>query len=139
MRISGILVFTLTCVALGPPALAATVPQQSQARFEQAVKDGSTSPYYVAIAVIDDRSGVRRAGCWTSNLLEGAITRERGASVSEAKDIALQNRAHVFHFSSPAALDNLPTSAQSDNACAIIATGAAARQQDRGGQIVSAP
>ena len=140
MRLGVISIFLCgtAAAALAQP-LADTDTRQSQVRFEQALKDGSTSPLFVAITVVNDGSGARRTGCWNANFLTGALMRERDISFFDARDAALQDRTHVFHFSKLAALKNLPDRAQSDLACTIIATGSAASTQDRTGEIVSVP
>ena len=97
-------------VAAGP-----SEPFQSQASFEAAIRNHSTAPPYVLITVVDDRSKTQRSTCTTSNLLMGAIHFEYGLGYdkkgeAEAERIVLANRTHVFHFSKPKALENIPFS-----------------------------
>jgi hypothetical protein len=103
----------LTSIALMSSSLSAAEPIQSQQSFEAAIRDQSTAPLYVLITVVDDRSKSQRLTCTTSNLLLGAIYREYGLRYDkdgkiEAERIAFGNRAHVFHFSKPKALKNIP-------------------------------
>jgi hypothetical protein len=103
-------VLAAAVVAAGPGE-----PFQSQSSFEAAIKNQSTSPSYVLITVVDDRSKSQRLTCTTSNLLMGAIHREYRLGYdekgeTEAERIALANRDHVFHFSKSKALKNIPIS-----------------------------
>ncbi|HEY4212800.1 MAG TPA: hypothetical protein VGM84_15060 [Steroidobacteraceae bacterium] len=103
-------------VALGYAAtvLPATrnAPYQSPESFEAAIRDESTSPVYVLITVVDDTSGRSKTGCTTGNLLLGAIHMQYGlaydmAGVASARNSALTNTSHVFHFSKAEALTNV--------------------------------
>jgi len=138
---------------------------QSQTRFEQAIRDRSTSPFFILFTIVDDRTGMARESCATANLFLGAIHREYGLaydkdSLSKATEIALSKPDHVFHFSKQEALDNL--SGYSEEAlasarktldglnenqivgsffqnkaigCALAERGLSAREGDRGGEI----
>jgi hypothetical protein len=100
-----------------PHALAAagpeqSPPRQSSERFSAAIHNDSTSPDYVLITVVDDATGQARTGCNTANLLLGAIHMEYGlaydaAGIANAKNVALTNPRHLFHFSKPEALSNI--------------------------------
>jgi TonB family protein len=141
-------------VVLSPISMAGTSaadPRQSQAAFETAIKDHSTSPYIVLITVVDDRTGQTSTGCSTANLLRGAIyieqwgridgtvtPEDRRARFAEVGSIALENTDHVFHFSNERALANiLPF--RYPEACAEIAKGRRARIGDRSGQVLLGP
>lgn len=119
-------------------AVHAGEPFQSQDRFATAIRDESTSPYFVLITVVDDRTGRTTTGCTTANFLLGAIHRENdlgydSIGVRKAQEIALSNVAHVFHFSKQASLDNLAMNDKiqdEQKACAIIKKGQSARLAD---------
>jgi hypothetical protein len=88
-------------------------PIQSQRSFEAAIRNHSTAPSYVMITVVDDATGEARTACTTANFLLGAIHREHdlgydGDSLAMAERLALENTAHVFHFSKRSALENIP-------------------------------
>ena len=90
----------------------AAVAQQSNASFARAIANHSTSPSYVLITVIDDRSGSRQTVCTMAPFLLGAIQRQYRlpyTPTGEAKieAIALAGKDHVYHFSRPDALSNL--------------------------------
>ena len=129
---------------------AAADPRQSQAAFETAIRDHSTSPYIVLITVVDDRTGQTSTGCSGANLLLGAIyieqwgridgtaTPEVRARLAEVERIAVENTGHVFHFSNERALANvLPF--RYPEACAEIAKGRRARIGDRSGGVLLGP
>ena len=95
------------------PAQAPGAPPQSQASFEAAVRNRSTAPSYVAITVIDERSGTSQAFCTTANFLLGAMHREHdiaydAAGIAQLEAMAISAPGHVFRFSRPEALANLP-------------------------------
>jgi TonB family protein len=125
-------------------------PRQSQAAFETAIRDHSTSPYIVLITVVDDRTGWTSTGCSGANLLLGAIyieqwghidgtaAPEARARFAEVERIALENTGHVFHFSNERALANiLPF--RYPEACAEIAKGRRARIGDISGGVLLGP
>jgi hypothetical protein len=141
-RISTVFGFLLIVFSIGITGKSVAGPIQSQSDFEIAVRDNSTSPYIVLLTVVDDRTGQSRTGCTEANFLLGAIILERlngyGKKNSEnmvknqrARQIALENTSHVFHFSKQAAIDNLPFNFQ--EACDAIAHGLRARISDIGG------
>jgi hypothetical protein len=85
---------------------------QDEKHFKTAVLDHSTSPYFVLVTIVDDRTGQSRTGCTEANFVLGAIHLELNlahdsASIERADQIALQNADHVFHFSKQKALDNV--------------------------------
>jgi hypothetical protein len=126
-------------------------PSQSQAAFEAAIQDHSTSPYIVLITVVDDWTGQTSTGCSPVNLLRGAIYIEqwggfdgtvtpevRAARRAEVERIALKNTGHVFHFTNERALANiLPFAYQ--QACKEIAKGRSARIDDRTSRVLLGP
>ncbi len=137
-------------LSIGLPEESAAQARQSQAAFETAIRDNSTSPYVVLITVVDDRTGQASSGCNTANLLRGAIYLEKWGSIDrdaapeantrrkEVEKIAVENLSHVFHFSNPAALKNiLPF--RDWEACAAIEQGSRVRIGDRSGQIILGP
>ena len=149
-RISILLIVGLSIPSIGLPRDSAAQARQSQAAFETAIRDKSTSPYIVLVTVVDDRTGQASTGCNGANLLLGAIylekwggfdskvTPETNSRLEEVEKIALENASHVFHFSNRAALDNvLPF--RYPEACAAIERGSRARIGDRGGQILLEP
>lgn len=92
-----------------------SAPIQSQASFAAAVRNHSTAPSYVLITIVDDTTHRERSTCTTSNLLLGAIHLEHGLAYDkrgeeEAERLTLSNRDHLFHFSKPKALANIPFS-----------------------------
>ena len=122
---------------------AAAETVQSQPDFEIAVRETSTSPYIILLTVVDDRSGQSRTGCTQAPFLLGAITMEKLGGfgktnaenivkLQQAREIALNNATHVFHFSQQAALDNLPFGYP--EACKAIEHGQRARIADITGQ-----
>jgi TonB family protein len=146
-RIGKLFVLGLSILWIGSPGDAAAQARQSQAAFETAIRDTSTSPYVVLITVVDDRTGEVSTGCNTANLLLGAIYLEKWGSFDssqaaarheEVKRIALENTSHTFHFSNQAALNNvLPF--RFAEACVAIERGTRARIADRTGQILFGP
>jgi TonB family protein len=144
MAVSGIstlLIVGLSVLSIGLTTQSAAHARQSQAAFETAIRDKSTSPYIVLITVVDDRTGQVSTGCNSANLLRGAIYREkrgdsdRTVSPEEVEQVALDNTSHVFHFSNQAALNNiLPF--RYPEACAAIERGSRARIADITGQVV---
>jgi TonB family protein len=131
-------------LSIALPEKPAAQARQSQAAFETAIRDRSTSPYIVLVTVVDDRTGQLSTGCNSVVLLRSAIYREQrgivGSEVTaeEVIKIALDNTSHVFHFSNPAALSNiLPF--RYPEACAAIERGSRARIADITGQVVLGP
>ncbi len=110
---------TVLVIALAYPALA----QQSAANFAKAIANDSTSPYYVLITVINDKTGTRQTVCTEAPFLLGAITfqyhilparTKHGDQQSVAlawerklQAAALASKDRVYHFSEPKALKNL--------------------------------
>jgi hypothetical protein len=99
------------CFAAEPPG--AAQPFQSQERFEEAIRDNSTSPFFILYTAVDDRTGEARKRCGTANLFRGAIHREYSlpydkASQAKVTEIVLSSPDHVFHFTKQEALDNIP-------------------------------
>lgn len=142
--ISTLLIVGLSVLSIGLPTQCAAQAGQSQAAFETAIRDTSTSPYIVLITVVDDRSGQVSTGCNSANLLRGAIYRERRGDADntvtpeEVERVALDNRSHIFHFSNQAALNNiLPF--RYPEACAGIERGSRARIADITGQVILGP
>lgn len=127
----------------------ATAALQAQPAFEMAIRDESSSPFIILLTVVDDRTGEARTGCTNANFLLGAIYLEKWGSFDrtttpetlarheEVEKIAIENRSHIFHFSSQAALDNIPFRYAS--ACAEVARGRTARIAHRTGQITFGP
>jgi len=112
-RIATVFSFLLMVFSIGISGKSVAEPIQSQSDFEIAVRDNSTSPYIVLLAVVDDRTGQSRTGCTEAHFLVGAIILVRlngyGTTNSEnmvknerARQIALENKSHVFHFSNQA-------------------------------------
>jgi hypothetical protein len=142
---------------------ASAAPIQSQASFEKAIGNHSTSPFYVLISVVDDNTGQSRTFCTTANFLMGAIQREYGIGVgrddiAKADAIAIANKDHVFHFRKQEALDNLRMTYSEDElaaarasyaapsvaegkrdavACVLIEHGLSPYMADRSGQVVA--
>jgi len=86
---------------------------QDQSHFEAAIRNESLEPFFVYVTIVDDRSGESRTGCVEGSFLKGAIHKELDlsydpASIERVAQIALSNSAHVFHFSNPKALNNVP-------------------------------
>jgi len=99
--------------ALAGEAPAEKLPAQSSEHFATAIRDNTTSPYYVLITAVDDATGQSSTGCTTANLLLGAIHIEYGLAYDRqgavnAVNMALTNASHIFHFSKPEALANIP-------------------------------
>jgi hypothetical protein len=88
--------------------------RQHQARFERAVRDDSTAPYFVLVTIVDDTTNASWTGCTLANSVKGAIHIERNipydeASVAHVERIMLTSKDHVFHFSKTKTLGNIPT------------------------------
>jgi hypothetical protein len=87
-------------------------PLQDQAQFQAAVRNTSTSPSYILVTIVDDRSGQARTGCVQANFVEGALHRDlhlpyNDISVRAVRRRILKSRDHVFHFFDPSALANV--------------------------------
>jgi len=89
---------------------------QSQASFEAAFRTISTSPQYVLMTAVDDKTGQARTFCTLSSFLLGAIDRE---GVGPAVAVARASRDHVFHFRQQAALDNIRPDYSADDLAAV--------------------
>jgi hypothetical protein len=86
---------------------------QSQANFEKAIRNRSTSIYVIFATIVNDSTGETHAECVAAPFLLGAILKEYalgydGPSVEKAIQIALANPSHVFRFTNEAALGKLP-------------------------------
>jgi TonB family protein len=114
-----------------------TQPTQKQSQFEWAIRLQSSSPGFIMLTVVDDRTKHATTGCTIAPSLLGAIMREHNLSGDAAIRIALSNYDHVYHFSTQAALDNiLPLS---DVACDAIKAGRTARMSDMTGRVRVGP
>lgn len=103
--------YVILVATLGTSAVLAA--EQSAKSFATALRDNSTSPYFVLITVVDDTTGQSRTGCTTANLLLGALHIEHDLAfnpegATNALNLALANTSHVFHFSKPKAVANMP-------------------------------
>lgn len=112
---ASILAFLLSLACIGARA-AAVPPMQDQAHFGEAVESFSPAPYFVLVTVIDDTTQKSWTGCMPANLLKGAVHFEHGldydeAGVSQTREILLAAKDHVYHFSNPRALANIPMDA----------------------------
>jgi hypothetical protein len=143
-------IFALSIFATGLSRDSAAQTRQSQAAFETAIRDSSTSPYVVLVTVVDGRTGQAGTGCTLAPFLLGAIYIEKWGSplnkaaaearprLEEAVHVALTNTSHVFHFSNQAALDNiLPLRYQ--EACSAIEKGSRARISHRTRRVILGP
>jgi len=141
-------IVALWIFALDLPGSSVAQTRQSQAAFETAIRDHSSSPYVILITVVDDRTGQSNTGCTLAPFLPVAIYIEKWGPLpksiaktdprlKEAEEIALENTSHVFHFSSQAALDNLPF--RHPDACAAIKRGSRARIADIIGKVILGP
>ena len=77
------------------------------ALYERAIKNGSTSPDYVLITVVNAGSGSRRTICVEASFLLGAIQREKLASNDKVEAYALAQKDRMFRFAQAAALQNV--------------------------------
>jgi hypothetical protein len=96
----------------GAMAAPATAPVQSQASYEAAIADMSTSPAYVLVEAGDSGNAAPRPVCTSANFLLGAIHREHGLGYASAESeqalrIAREHANHVFRFQRQAALDKV--------------------------------
>ncbi|MDL2357239.1 MAG: hypothetical protein QFF03_18440 [Pseudomonadota bacterium] len=98
----------LLLAACAPSHAAPAEPQQARESYATAVRDQSTSPAWVLITLADDGEHASAKLCTHGAFLIGAIMRETDVGVAQARQLALDNQDHVFHFTKPAALDNLP-------------------------------
>jgi TonB family protein len=138
-------IVALSALLVGLPKNSAAQSLQSQAAFETAIRDKSTSPYVVLITVVDDRTGQANTGCTSANRLRMAIYLEKwgpppgtNSMHDEVEKIALENTAHVFHFSNQSALDSV-FPFRYPEACAAIKRGVRARIADLTHQILLGP
>ena len=105
-------------VALLAPALSCSHPADpapDNSAFAEAIRDQSTSPYFVKIQVLDARANRKFTTCVTANLFQGALHREQGlpysdSGVSAVERFAISNQDQIFTFRSPSALQNMPWS-----------------------------
>jgi len=102
----------LLCLLAFASLAGAGPAQQSDASYESAIRNQSTSPSYVMITVVETKTGVVRPTCTGANFLLGAIVIEDGLSydrdgATRAMQIALRNRNHTFKFSKQEALRNV--------------------------------
>ncbi|CAJ0769849.1 hypothetical protein [Ralstonia chuxiongensis] len=86
---------------------------QSQASFDAAIENHSTSPSYVKITVVDATTGTSQSTCTTANLLLGAIHLEHDipfgqSGGADAERLALSNSGHTFRFTKHSAVANIP-------------------------------
>jgi hypothetical protein len=109
---------------------------QPQLKYEAAIRNDSTSPSLILLTVIDDRTGKKQTGCTRANFLVGAIQREMGASVNGARDIALANLSHTFHFTKQDAIDSIPIIPVQNDWCDAVRRGQSVRIQDRTGRFM---
>jgi hypothetical protein len=158
-----LLSFGLAAATCRAQSATGAAPMQSQASFEKAIGNHSTSPSYVLISVVDDDTGQSRTFCTTANFLMGAIHREYGigfgsGDIARADAIAIASKDHVFHFRRQEALDKLrmtysedelaaarasyasPSAAEGKRdavACVLIEHGLSPHLADRSGQVVA--
>ena len=90
-----------------------TDPLQENSAFSKAIKDQSSSPYFIKIQVLDSTANRRFTTCVTSNLFQGALHIEQSlpygdGGTSAVERFAISNQKNVFTFGSPAALQNMP-------------------------------
>jgi hypothetical protein len=93
----------LSILSLGLPGNSAAQARQSQAAFETAIRDKSTSPYVVLVTVVDDRTGQVSAGCNSAQRLLSAIQLDEwgsvdGVKLAEAKDCAGEHVSRIPFF-----------------------------------------
>ncbi len=135
--------------AVGGNAAAHVGFVQDQAQFRAAVENGSTSPSFVLVTILDGRSGKQRTGCTMAGFLLHAIAMEErldrrdyhgrmppGVS-ARVMAKALASKDHVYTFQKAEALAAMPTDVRgSDRTCEIIRSGTPAYIQDRTGQVM---
>jgi hypothetical protein len=141
--LAAFLAFAFVSFPIGRGA-AETGPFQSQAEFEVAIRDDSTSPYLILLTVVDDRTGQSWTDCTLAPFLVGAIWMEQdpqrnGAPIEEHDRIALAHTSRVFHFFQQSALDILPTVRDGTyrQACEVIKSGGCMRMIDRASMFIS--
>lgn len=93
-------------------AIAAPATVQSQASYETALANMSTSPSYVLVEVGDGGNAAPRPVCTAATFLLGAIHQEYGLGYAPAESekavrIAREHTDHVFRFQRQATLDNI--------------------------------
>ena len=89
-------------------------PLKESSAFASAIRDRSTSPYFVKIQVADSQANRKYTNCVTTNLFQGALHKEKGLpyddrGVSAIERFAISNQGQIFHFKSPSALQNMPS------------------------------
>ena len=94
-------------VILAHPILA-----QASDVFAKAIANSSTSPSYVLITVINDKTGSRQTLCTVAPFLLGAIGDQyhipfTDGGMRKIKAIALASKDRTYHFSQERALNNL--------------------------------
>jgi len=87
---------------------------QRQSDFEQAIRNSSTSPWHVKVAVVNSRTNQRRTICTNGDFLMGAIHREHGipytsSGIKKAESLAL-NSSREYIFKRKSAISNIPPS-----------------------------
>jgi hypothetical protein len=109
---------------------------QSQENFEKAIRDRSTSLYFILATVVNDNTGEAHTECFPASFLLGAIHKEYdlnydAGSIEKAIQIALANSSRVFHFSKQTSIDNVPSFTKDakvfrlryQEACALVTEG----------------
>src|SRR5580658_8126764 len=110
-----------------------TEPLQSQAQFEAAIRNTSTSPNFILLTVVDDRTGESTTGCTLAPFLLEALGFEHPtASSDEIVRMALSNESHVFRLSNEKALNNLSfkKDPRFQGACLSVKSGRCVRMGD---------
>ncbi|MDY0742913.1 hypothetical protein SNE35_00275 [Paucibacter sp. R3-3] len=103
------------CVFVVPMAVSpvSKASEQSDESFAAAFQVMSSSPPYVRVTVINELASESRTYCVTSNILLGAIDKERqlngqSRAPGDARKIVLSAPGHVFRFKQQAAMDYIP-------------------------------
>jgi lipopolysaccharide export system protein LptA len=132
---------------LGGAGDAETEPLQSEAFFEAAIRNLSTSSDFVLLTAVDDRSGEAQTGCTLGRSLVSAIILESGLphdtqhwhdSAQKAVQIALSNPSRIYHFSSDIGLNRLELNKYPKYryACTVIKRGGWVRMKDVTGALI---
>ncbi|MFC6032878.1 hypothetical protein ACFPZM_17245 [Pseudoduganella danionis] len=119
---------------------AETLPlQQSHADYIKAIKDVSTSPYYVQVLLAFGPDQTARPYCVRAPFLQGALAREVGQEINRetwktVQKLALENTERVFLFTKAEAISNLAldryTPDDLDRARALLAPYSAAELKE---------